>query len=233
MPLSTSTAMITVPDWNCRHMIVSALSLRSRRAAGGLRQPSESRVLLAFMARATCCRCAGPAKRPLAFDQDYASKRRSTEDPKSMALTTGIQGIGPSASCWRRRIPSTSLSVGWLGTHQALLLYNTHTPTCPCMDAHSAGGSAKSTKTRARACRCSPQHTHPHTHTPRRRSPRSRRHRDLLRRIPALVLAQLLLPPLALVLLLPARIGILRPDTPVIQRYTPLSRVRGGGLCFL
>ena len=61
------------------------------------------------MARATCCRCAGPAKRPLAFDRDYASKRRSTEDPKSMALTTGIQGIGPSASCWCRRIPSTSL----------------------------------------------------------------------------------------------------------------------------
>ena len=81
----------------------------SRRAAGGLRRPSESRVLLAFMARATCCRCAGPAKRPLAFDRDYASKRRSTEDPKGMALTTGIQGIGPSASCWRRRIPSTSL----------------------------------------------------------------------------------------------------------------------------
>ena len=61
------------------------------------------------MARATCCRCAGPAKRPLAFDRDYASKRRSTEGPKSMALTAGIQGIGPSASCWRRRIPSTLL----------------------------------------------------------------------------------------------------------------------------
>ena len=82
----------------------------SRRAAGGLRRPSESRVLLAFMARATGCRCAGPAKRPLAFDRDYASKRRSTEDPKGMYVYVRIQGICTSASNWRRRIPSTSFS---------------------------------------------------------------------------------------------------------------------------
>ena len=72
------------------------------------------------MARATCFRCAGPAKRPLAFDRDYASKRRSTEDPKSMALTAGIREIGPSASCWRRRIPSTSLC----GRKLSYLRYN-------------------------------------------------------------------------------------------------------------
>ena len=36
--LSTSTTMITGPDRNRRHMIVSALSLRSRRATGGRRK---------------------------------------------------------------------------------------------------------------------------------------------------------------------------------------------------
>ena len=67
MSLSTSTTMITGPDRNRRHRIVSALSLRSRRAAAGLRRPSESRALLAFIARARCCRCVVPEKRPLVF----------------------------------------------------------------------------------------------------------------------------------------------------------------------
>ena len=89
----TSTTMITGPDRNCRHMIVSVLSLRSHRAAGGLRRPSGSRALLAFIARATCCQCAVPEKRPLAFDIDYASKGRHTEDPKGMYMYIRIQGI--------------------------------------------------------------------------------------------------------------------------------------------
>ena len=72
-------------------------------AAGGLRWPSESRALLAFIARATCCRCVGPEMRPLAFDRDYASKQRRTEDPKGMYTYTGTQGICTSASNWRRR----------------------------------------------------------------------------------------------------------------------------------
>ena len=37
--LSTSTTMITGPDRNRRHRIVSALSLRSCQATGGLRRP--------------------------------------------------------------------------------------------------------------------------------------------------------------------------------------------------
>ena len=104
-------AMITVPDRNCRHRIVSALSLRSRRATGGLRRPSESRALLAFIARATCCRCVVPEMRPLAFEIHNSMRRGRTEDPKTSAHIYGIRGLVPSPLRRRRRIPSTSFSL--------------------------------------------------------------------------------------------------------------------------
>ena len=106
-PLSNSTAMITVPDRNRRHMIVSALSLRSRRATGGLRRPSESRALLAFPRLSLPVGCvAQQPNRP--FNRDYASKQRRSEDPKGMYIDTGTQGIRTSASRSRRWIPSIS-----------------------------------------------------------------------------------------------------------------------------
>ena len=105
--LSTSTSMIMGPDRNPRHRIVSALSLRSRRATGGLLQPSESRALLAFPQLSLPVGCVGPTTN-ISFDRDYAPMQRRPEDPKTMALTAGIRGIGPSASHSRRWIPSIS-----------------------------------------------------------------------------------------------------------------------------
>jgi len=109
--LSTSTAMITVPDRNRRHRIASALPWRSCRAAGGLRRPSDIQTLLVFLARATCCRCAGLGKRPLVFDLESVTMRRRTEDPKGMYTIVRRnprkEYICTSASNWRRRIPST------------------------------------------------------------------------------------------------------------------------------
>ena len=70
-----------------RLRLVSAVTPSRRRSPAAVGKPS---LACFYGPRATCCRCAGPAKRPLAFDRDYASKRRSTEDPKSMALTAGI-----------------------------------------------------------------------------------------------------------------------------------------------
>ena len=105
--LSTSTTMITGPDRNRRHRIVSALSLRSRRAAGGLRRPSESRALLAFPRLSLPVGCVGPTTNDLSTD-DYASMQRRPEDPKTSAQTAGIRGIVPSASRSRRWIPSIS-----------------------------------------------------------------------------------------------------------------------------
>ena len=113
-PLSTSTAMIMVLDRNyrnCRHRIVSALSLRSRRATGDLRRPSESRALLAFMARAMCCRCVGLEMRRSSCEIHNSMRRGRTEDPKTSAHIYGIRGLVPSPSRRRRRIPSTSFSL--------------------------------------------------------------------------------------------------------------------------
>ena len=105
--LSTSTTMITGPDRNRRHMIVSALSLPSRRATGGLRRPSESRALLAFPRLSLpAVVSAQQPNRP--FDRDYASKQRRPEDPKGMYIDAGFQGICTSASRSRRWIPSIS-----------------------------------------------------------------------------------------------------------------------------
>ena len=57
-PLSTSTVMIMAPDQNRRHRITSTMPWRSRRAASGLRRPSESRALLAFVAIGQRLMCA-------------------------------------------------------------------------------------------------------------------------------------------------------------------------------
>ena len=83
--------MITGPDRNRHHRIISALSLLSCRAAGGLRRPSESQALLAFPRLSLPAGCVGPtSQRP--FDRDYASMQRRPEDPKGMYIDAGSQG---------------------------------------------------------------------------------------------------------------------------------------------
>ena len=108
--LSTSTAMITGPDRNRRHRIVSALSalsLRSCRAAGGIRQPSESRALLAFPR--TLYRSVGPGPATnVSCEMRNSMMQCRTEDLKTSAQTAGIRGMVPYTSRRRRWIPSIS-----------------------------------------------------------------------------------------------------------------------------
>ena len=107
--LSTSTATITGSDQNRRHRIVSALSLRSdsRRAAGGLRRPSESRALLAFPRLSLPVGCVGPNNQR-SFEMRNSMMQCRTEDLKTSAQTAGIRGIVPTAPRRRRWIPSIS-----------------------------------------------------------------------------------------------------------------------------
>ena len=109
--LSTSTATITGPDRTRRHRIVSALSLPSRRAAGGLRQPSECRALLAFVAIGRRLMRAVPGTRRSSCEIHNSMRRGCMEDPKTSAHIYGIRGLVPSPSRRRRRIiPSASFS---------------------------------------------------------------------------------------------------------------------------
>ena len=105
--LSTSTATITGPDLNRRHRVVSALSLPSRRATGGLRRPSESRALLAFPRLSLAVSCVGPNNQR-SFEMRNSMMQCRTEDLKTSAQTAGIRGIVPTASRRRRWIPSIS-----------------------------------------------------------------------------------------------------------------------------
>ena len=105
--LSTSTATITGPDRNRRHRIVSALSLRSRRAAGGLRRPSESRALLAFPRLSLPVGCVGPNNQR-SFEMRNSMMQCRTEDLKTSAQLAGIRGMVPTTSRRRRWIPSIS-----------------------------------------------------------------------------------------------------------------------------
>ena len=95
--LSTSTATITGPDRNRRHRIVSALSLQSRRAAGGLRRPSKSRALLAFPRLSLPGGWAGPNNQR-SFKMRNSMMQWRKEDPKTSAQTAGIRGIVPYTS---------------------------------------------------------------------------------------------------------------------------------------
>ena len=105
--LSTSTATMTGPDRNRRHRIVFALSLPSRRAAGGLRRPSESRALLAFPRLSYPVGCVGPNNQR-SFEMRNSMMQCRTEDLKTSAQTAGIRGIVPSTSRRLRWIPSIS-----------------------------------------------------------------------------------------------------------------------------
>ena len=105
-PLSTSTTTITGPDRNCRHRITSAMPWPSRRAAGGLRRPSESRALLAFLRLSLPGRLGRPQHNDLS--RCVTPMQWRTEDPKTSAQTAGIRGIVPSTPRRRRRIPSIS-----------------------------------------------------------------------------------------------------------------------------
>ena len=67
-----------------------ALSLRSRRAAGGLRQLSESPALLAFPT-GRLCRPTNRHQSTRRFNLDYASIQRRPEDSKGMYTIAGIQ----------------------------------------------------------------------------------------------------------------------------------------------
>ena len=80
--LSTSTTMITGPDRNRHHRIGTALSLWSRRAAGGLRRPSESRAMLAFPRLSFPVGCVGPTTQPTfrpRLRTDATAPRRSED----------------------------------------------------------------------------------------------------------------------------------------------------------
>ena len=105
--LSTSTATTTGPDRNRRHRIVSALSLRSSRAAGGLRRPSENRALLAFPRLSLAVGCVGPNNQRSCEMRNSMMQCR-TEDLKTSAPLARIRGIAPTTSRRRRWIPSIS-----------------------------------------------------------------------------------------------------------------------------
>ena len=113
--LSTSTTMITGPDRNRR------LSLWSRRAAGGLRRPSESRALLAFPRLSLAVSCVGPNNQRSLRERNSMMQCR-TEDLKTSAQTAGIRGIVPTASRRRRWIPSISSALEKHFGHEEIIL---------------------------------------------------------------------------------------------------------------
>ncbi|EJK68008.1 hypothetical protein THAOC_10865 [Thalassiosira oceanica] len=89
-------------------MIASAMSRRSRRAAGGLRRPSESRAFLASRSTIYLDDACGSSRDRWTCDIDYSMTQGRTGDPKTMVGTSEIIGIGPSPSRRHRRIPSAS-----------------------------------------------------------------------------------------------------------------------------
>ena len=80
----------------------------SRRAAGGLRRPSESRALLAFIAIGRRLMRAVPGTRRSSCERHNSMRRGRTEDLKTSAHISGIRGMVRAPSRRRRRIPSTS-----------------------------------------------------------------------------------------------------------------------------
>ena len=112
MPISTSTTTIKGQNRNCRHRITSAMPWPSRRAAGGLRRPSESRALLAFPR--TLYQSVGPAPTTnvsFKMRNSMIVMQCQTEDLKTSALLTGIRGMGPSNSRRRRFALETNSAV--------------------------------------------------------------------------------------------------------------------------
>ncbi|EJK64920.1 hypothetical protein THAOC_14291, partial [Thalassiosira oceanica] len=75
-------------------MAVSAMSRRSLRAAGGLRRPSESRALPTFLSTIYLMMCGGLTSQPTC-ETEISPMQSRAKDPKTMARTAGIQGMGP------------------------------------------------------------------------------------------------------------------------------------------
>ena len=99
--------MLTGPDRSRSHTAVSAMSRASIRAAGDLRRPSESRALPTFPSTIYLMMCVGPMSQPTC-ENEISPMQRRTKDPKTLAPTAGIRGLGPYVSRRRRRIPSIS-----------------------------------------------------------------------------------------------------------------------------
>ena len=106
--LLAATTMITGPYRSGHHMITSATSRRSLRAADGLRRPSESRAFLASRSTIYLDDACGSSRDRWTFPIDLSMTQGRTGDPKTMVRTSGIIGIGPSPSGWHRRIPLAS-----------------------------------------------------------------------------------------------------------------------------
>ena len=82
-PLPVSETMITGPDWSRNHMIATAMSRRSIRAAGGLRRPSQSHSSPTFPLTIYLMMCAGPNSQPIfatRFLPDATSYKRSEDN---------------------------------------------------------------------------------------------------------------------------------------------------------
>ena len=88
-PLPVSETMITGPDRSRNHMIATAMSRRSLRAAGGLRRPSESHTLPTFPLTIYLMMCGGLTS-PTTYLIFFSPMQRRTNDPKTMARSAGI-----------------------------------------------------------------------------------------------------------------------------------------------
>ena len=106
--LLAAPTMIMGPDRSRHHMIASAMSLRSCRAAAGLRRPSESRAFLASRSTIYFDDACGSSRDRWTFVSEISPMRRRTGDPKASTTISGIRGMMPSASRRHRRIPSAS-----------------------------------------------------------------------------------------------------------------------------
>ena len=106
-PLPVSETMITGPDRSRNHMIATAMSRRSLRAAGGLRRLSESHTLPTFPLTIYLMMCGGLTSR-WTCETDFSPMQRRTKDPKTTSSTAGIRGVVTSPP--RRRRLNSSIS---------------------------------------------------------------------------------------------------------------------------
>ena len=106
--LLAAPTMITGPDRNRRHMIASAMSRRSLRAAGGLRRPSESQSFLDSRSTIYLDDACGSSRDRWTFPIDFSMTQGRTEDPRTSAPISRNRGRRRAPSRRHRRIPSAS-----------------------------------------------------------------------------------------------------------------------------
>ncbi|EJK68895.1 hypothetical protein THAOC_09892 [Thalassiosira oceanica] len=102
--LLAATTMITGPYRSRHHMITSATSRRSLRAADGLRRPSESRAFLASRSTIYLDDACGSSRDRWTCEKEIPMMRGRTGDPKTSAPISGNRGLTFMPS--RRRPPA-------------------------------------------------------------------------------------------------------------------------------